>query len=760
MRRMVLGLAVGSVLLLGLGSTLGSEADSRETEAFIVGFHELPEDRFQYAGEDVSLVNEDLAFFVVDAADASSLKAHAKQDDAVRYIEKDTRSANLLFVPDDAEYEDQYGPQIVRSESAWETALGSTSVTIGLLDSGLNPHDDFDGDAISGWNYFHGDPWYVDEKGCDFHGTHVSGIAAAITDNGFGIAGMANPSIIMHKIFDWGSTPCVSASSSEIAEAMTDMADEGPHVISNSWGQTDAQAIIDAIDYTYEKGIPQVAAAGNFGCADCVVEPWVSRPDKVIIVSASDAEDEFWSSSSEGSEVDVMAPGVDILSAHGGDETGFQTLSGTSMSAPHVAGAIALHVDAHGHANHSVMEQRVRETAEDLEIYETRQGEGRLNAGLLVSGEDGLVRPMAAFQATCTELACTFDASETIVGKHPVDTYGWVLGDGANATGPMVEHTYGANDTYRVNLTVTNSIGNHDQQPRSTTATVVDKQTGNATLFQDGFENGKLWPWIHTQHEAGWVDDSLWRVMGDKCYEPPEGDYLLSFSTDRPNQFCNYDEGLVLGWVSTPEIEASVYDTLTLIFQHFFEVYDTDDPIFDRMRVQVSTDGGQAYETVARWDATDHTNGDWEEVSLDISEFASDRLMIRFHFDSGNHLNNNYPGWYIDDVRVVGSLDDAMHVHDVSIQDQETHARVEAVVYDEHEEPVSGANASIEACDSGGACQVKTDVTGSDGIASVTWKHESAQTLEACVIGLEHGERDWVPGLDHAEDGSCPSGAT
>lgn len=615
------------------------DGDADATQQYIVGFWKLPRNQHTYQGEPIVDRDGDLGFLVVETDEPVRFQQDAKRDDRVRYVQENHHDYELQYTPDDPLLSDQYGPQITNTKSAWDTTLGSTSVKLGYLDSGITAdHEDFVNDRVEGYDYVHDDGTPEDHSGCNYHGSHTSGTGAATTDNGKGIAGMSESTIDMHKIFDSGFFGCGAASTSDIAQALKDHGNEGSHISSNSWGGSSDQALLDAIDYAHEKGVIHVAAAGNDGeCTDCVSEPWASRPSKVVIVSCSDSNDDFCSFSSQGPEVDIIAPGNSILSVDGGDLDGYQNMDGTSMSTPHVSGAVALYIAANGDETHSDMETLLGDNADDIGLSAERQGDGRLNSGDLVGSGEG---PTAEFTYSCDLLECQFDASNSSDVNDQIESYDWEFGDGTTGTGEIVNHTYDAEGTYTVNLTVTNSSGATDTESKD--VTVDDGET--TTLLSDGFEDGDLAEWTLSSD-----DTNLWRASDD-CVTPASGSWQMAFS--RPASDCDYDVGHAIGTTTSETLDASGASNVTLDFDHFFHVEDYNGE-YDVMQVQVSDDGGSNWDVIAQWDSRDHTNDEYTHKSFDISSYASSDLLIRFAFDSVDDLYNDHPGWYIDNVEVV-----------------------------------------------------------------------------------------------------------
>ena len=128
----------------------------------------------------------------------------------------------------------------------------------------------------------------------------------------------------------------------DVAAAVVYAADNGANVINMSFGDPRISPILrDAVRYAAARGCILVAAAGNEGTGriSLPTEPMIFYPaayDEVIAVGATNSDDELSPTSSYGAGLDLVAPGVGILSTYLNGT--YQPLSGTSMAAPHVAG--------------------------------------------------------------------------------------------------------------------------------------------------------------------------------------------------------------------------------------------------------------------------------------------------------------------------------------------------------------------------------------------------------------------------------------
>ncbi|MFC1624616.1 putative Ig domain-containing protein, partial [Candidatus Omnitrophota bacterium] len=193
-------------------------------------------------------------------------------------------------------------------------------------------------DHMFGWDYAYNDNNPFDGYG---HGTHVSGTIAAVGNNSVGIIGVAPKARIMAvKGLDDNN----SGFTSNLAQCIRYAADKGASVISNSWGNSSRTPSIpvaeDAIDYAYDNfGCVVVFAAGNEDDDVAYYSP--PNYSKTIAVASVDHTDAKASFSNWGDEIDVAAPGVDILSLRSGVME-YRRMSGTSMACPHVSGMAAL----------------------------------------------------------------------------------------------------------------------------------------------------------------------------------------------------------------------------------------------------------------------------------------------------------------------------------------------------------------------------------------------------------------------------------
>ncbi len=377
----------------------------------------------------------------LSAAQAAALAS----DPRVAYVEQD-QTMTISTVQSGATWGiDRIDQRSLPLSGTYVYNADGTGVTVYIIDTGINfTHTEYAGRASTGIDEVTAGGTATD---CNGHGSHVSGTVGGTT---YGVA--KNVKLVAVRVLD-----CNGSGSTSGVIAGIDWVTANrvlPAAANMSLGGGFSSTLNAAVDRSTAAGVTYAIAAGNSSADACNSSP--SSASTSITVGATDISDAFASFSNFGSCVHILGPGVNITSAWIGSNTATNTISGTSMATPHVAGTAALYLQVNPSATPSAVRSALTSNATPNVISGVPAATPNL---LLYSGfiAAGPQPPVANFTYSCSLLSCNFDASSSTA--QATATYSWTFGDATSGTGKTTSHTYAASGSYSVALTVTDANG-------------------------------------------------------------------------------------------------------------------------------------------------------------------------------------------------------------------------------------------------------------------------------------------------------------
>ncbi len=346
--------------------------------------------------------------------------AYDKVDELIRELEKSPQIEyaeklplyRISVTPNDPLFNDNllYHLQKIEAEGAWDITTGDSNIVVAVIDNAMdidhpdlqaniyknpkeipndNADNDFNGliDDYQGYDFGDNDndprPDFTSSGNLDLksHGTHVSGLASATTNNGLGLASIG----FNLKIMPLKATSSFVPSGAELSienpfECIAYAVEQQADVINMSYGSYSSSITErNLLNFAYDQGTILVGAAGNDGVA---IPFYPCAYDPVICVAATNQSDRKTGFSNFYPQVDISAPGASILSAviYG---NGYDQFDGTSMSSPIVAGACGLLRSIYPNLTPDQVKNCLTESADDIDdlnpAYIGRIGSGRLN---------------------------------------------------------------------------------------------------------------------------------------------------------------------------------------------------------------------------------------------------------------------------------------------------------------------------------------------------------------------------------------------
>ncbi len=376
-----------------------------------------------------SPVSEDEALTSAQVSDLAAAVALLSGEPDIEVVEPVVTMMAQGY-PDDPRWEEQWNMRLIGAPTGWRVGEGR-GVTVAVIDTGVSPVPDLSGvDLQAGMSFVEGVDTAADDQG---HGTHVAGTIAQATNNGVGVAGLAQRvTLVPYKVLGADG----SGRSDDVAAAVDHAVDEGVDVINMSLGGGHSDVVHLAVQRAAEAGVIVVASAGNsgregLGCPGHAVG--------VLGVGSVGPDSSRAPYSTWGEGLDLMGPGGDTsvpgggvlqqtIDGQGGEQ--FAAWQGTSMAAPHVAGAAAVLLGAGAGTPERVKDLLLSSTTDLGDPgYDTHYGHGLLNISaavrqLQLRGFGGLFAIAGLLALVATSLARTGRLSRIVAATVAATTAG------------------------------------------------------------------------------------------------------------------------------------------------------------------------------------------------------------------------------------------------------------------------------------------------------------------------------------------------
>lgn len=498
-----------------------------------------------------------------------------------------------------------------------------TGVNAYIIDTGIRTtHTEFGGRASGAFTAINDGRGSTD---CNGHGTHTSGTVGGAT---YGVA--KNVRLFAVRVLDCNGSGTTSGVISGVNWVTANRV--LPAVANMSLGGGVSSALDSAVQSSIDSGVTYAIAAGNSNTDACTQSP--ARVPAALTAGATDRNDVRASFSNFGTCVALFAPGVGITSSWASSDSATNTISGTSMAAPHVAGTAALYLSVNPSATPAQVAAALSSNATANVVSSPGSGSpnrllytGFISTPVTNPPTVSLTAPSAGATVSGTSVTLSANASP---GSAPIARVE-LLVDGA-VVGSVTAAPYTiswdsttvANGSHAFTARATDTAGGSATSAAvsATVSNTAGCSTTNQLFGNPGFETGSAAPWTAT---PGVIDGSASPGPHSGAYKAWLNGYGSAHTDDLyqtvaiPTGACSATLSFWL-WITTDETGTTPYDVLT---------------------VTVRNTSGTVLSTLATYSNVDASSG-YAQQTFDLSSFRGQSVRIQFHGVEDTSLQTSF----------------------------------------------------------------------------------------------------------------------
>jgi hypothetical protein len=553
--------------------------------------------------------------FSAELTEKEALKIAARED--VAYVEEDglvTADATQSPATWGLDRIDQRDLPLSNSYTYNFTASG---VKAYIIDTGiLTTHTQFGGRAIHGRDAVNNDN---DATDCHGHGTHVAGTVGGST---YGVA--KSVTLVAVRVLDCSGNGTDAGVIAGIDWVTADHQAGQPAVANMSLGGGVSQALDDAVNRAINDGVTMAVAAGNgdqFGNPLNACNGSPSRVPAAITVGATTSTDARSSFSNYGTCLDLFAPGSSITSAWYTSTTATNTISGTSMATPHVTGVAALYLSQNGNQSPATVRNAIVANATPNKVTNPLTGSPNLLLYSIWGGGTpaptiSSFSPTSGPAGTSVTISGTNFTGATAVSFNNVAATGFTVNSSTQITATV------ANCSSTGNVRVT-TAGGTAVSSGSFTVTGCGGGAPAQLLLNPGFESGNNGQWTTTNAV---IDSSAGRPARTGSWKA----WLNGYATTHTDYIYQN--------VTIPAASTNA----TLSFYVRIDTAETTTTIqYDKLQVQVSTNGGASYTTLATYSNL-NANSTYTLKTFNLNGYIGQTIRVRLYGTEDSSLQTSF----------------------------------------------------------------------------------------------------------------------